>query len=302
MDLKKVTIVILPDGVRTVKQVRIPRFLLVFFIFSVLFVVAFLAWASLDYYKMKTQEPQRAELIRENRQQGVQLAAFASEIDKINRKMVKLNKFDNRLRVMVNLEPGDDNAQFIGVGGSDPTLTDPGFSVENAHQTLIRSMHQSLDNLDTEIPVQTKEKTELYNFLKSQKSMFACTPSIWPVNGWLTSKFGYRISPFTNEKEFHEGIDIAARIGSPVIAPADGVVAFAGKSNGYGNLLVINHGYGLQTRYGHLSKFLVKKGEEVKRGEKIALVGDTGRSTGPHLHYEVHVEGVPVNPLRYILN
>lgn len=302
MDLKKVTIVILPDGVRTVKQVRIPRFLLVFFIFSVLFVVAFLAWASLDYYKMKTQEPQRAELIRENRQQGVQLAAFASEIDKINRKMVKLNKFDNRLRVMVNLEPGDDNAQFIGVGGSDPTLTDPGFSVENAHQTLIRSMHQSLDNLDTEIPVQTKEKIELYNFLKSQKSMFACTPSIWPVNGWLTSKFGYRISPFTNEKEFHEGIDIAARIGSPVIAPADGVVAFAGKSNGYGNLLVINHGYGLQTRYGHLSKFLVKKGEEVKRGEKIALVGDTGRSTGPHLHYEVHVEGVPVNPLRYILN
>ncbi|NLA75376.1 MAG: M23 family metallopeptidase, partial [Deltaproteobacteria bacterium] len=161
---------------------------------------------------------------------------------------------------------------------------------------------QSLDNLDTEITVQTQEKSELYDFLDSRKSILACTPSIWPAKGWLSSKFGYRVSPFTNEKEFHSGLDIAAKNGSPIIAPADGVVSGIEKSYGYGNLLTVNHGYGLKTRYAHLSKILVKKGQAVKRGDIIANMGNTGRSTGPHLHYEVFLEGVPVDPSRYILN
>jgi murein DD-endopeptidase MepM/ murein hydrolase activator NlpD len=103
-------------------------------------------------------------------------------------------------------------------------------------------------------------------------------------------------------KEFHNGLDISARIGTPIIVPSDGVVASIGTSYGFGKLLTINHGYGYKTRYAHLSKFLVKKGEYVKRGQKIALMGNTGRSTGPHLHYEVHLKGVPVDPHQYILN
>jgi murein DD-endopeptidase MepM/ murein hydrolase activator NlpD len=299
---KKVTIVILPEGANTVKQIKFPR---IFFSFLLLFIFSltgFLGWAATDYYKIKSQVPQNIQLRKENQQQGAQLAALANQIDKINSKMVELKKFDNKLKVMVNLEPGDDNTPFLGVGGSDPNLMDTEYSVEKAHQKLARLMHQSLDNLETEISVQTQEKTELYDFLTKQKSMFACTPSIWPTKGWVTSKFGYRISPFTNEKEFHSGLDISARTGTPVIAPADGVVAAAGKTYGFGNLLTISHGYGLKTRYGHLSKILVKKGQAVKRGDTIALTGNTGRSTGPHLHYEVHVEGVPVDPTRYILN
>ena len=163
-------------------------------------------------------------------------------------------------------------------------------------------MHQSLDNLNTEISVQAQEKAELCKFLESQKSMFACTPSIWPTKGWVSSRFGYRISPFTNEKEFHSGLDISSRMGTPIISPSDGVVASIGKSYGYGNTIIINHGYGLKTKYAHLDKSLVKKGEAVKRGQQIALMGNSGRSTGPHLHYEVQLKGVPVNPLRYILN
>jgi murein DD-endopeptidase MepM/ murein hydrolase activator NlpD len=143
---------------------------------------------------------------------------------------------------------------------------------------------------------------ELYKFLEEKKSMFACTPSIWPVKGWVSSKFGYRISPFTNEREFHEGLDISVRTGTRIVAPADGVVSSIGKTYGFGTILTINHGYNLRTRYAHLSKVLVKKGQSVKRGEKIALVGSTGRSTGPHLHYEVVLSGVPVDPLNYILN
>ena len=302
MSLKKVTIVILPDGVNTVKQIKIPK---VFFSFILLFIftaTAFLGWASVDYYKLKSKVPQTTQILKENKQQKAQLAALANKIDKINTKMVELKEFDNKLKVIANLEPGDDNTPFLGIGGSDPSLMDAEYSVEKAHQKLVRLMHQSLDNLETEISIQTQEKTELYNFLESQKSMFACTPSIWPTKGWVSSKFGYRISPFTNEKEFHNGLDISAKTGSPVLAPADGVVSATGRTYGFGNLLTINHGYGLKTRYAHLSKILVKKGQAIKRGETIALVGNTGRSTGPHLHYEVHVEGVPVNPTRYILN
>jgi murein DD-endopeptidase MepM/ murein hydrolase activator NlpD len=122
------------------------------------------------------------------------------------------------------------------------------------------------------------------------------------VDGWKTSSFGYRRSPFTGRRELHKGLDIAAPNGSPIIAPADGVVTYSARKGLMGNMISIKHGYGLLTRYGHLSKMLKKKGEKVERGEIIALVGSTGRSTGPHLHYEVRLNGVPVNPEKYILN
>jgi len=300
--LKKVTIVILPDGVRTVRQLKIPKIFLRFFLLFCLMVTGVLAWTFTDYYQIKTKVPQRAQLLEENSKQRVQLASLANKIDKINSKMVELIEFDNKLKVMADLDPGEDNTQFLGVGGPDSTLADAEYSIEKAHKKLVRLMHQSLDNLDTAMSVQTQEKTELFAFLESQKSMLACTPYIWPVKGWVSDGFGYRKSPFTDKKEFHKGLDISARKGSPVIAPGDGVVSAAGKNYSFGNYITISHGYGFKTRYGHLSKILVKKGQAVKRSETIALVGNTGRSTGPHLHYEVHREGIQVNPRRYIVN
>jgi murein DD-endopeptidase MepM/ murein hydrolase activator NlpD len=138
--------------------------------------------------------------------------------------------------------------------------------------------------------------------LKEQKSLLASTPSIKPTEGWLSSGFGYRISPFTNQREFHKGLDIATRIGTPVIAPADGLIVFVGREGHLGKTVTINHGYNMVTRYGHLNNFKVKKGEHVKRTQIIGEVGNTGRCTGPHLHYEVQLNGIPVNPLQYILN
>ncbi len=125
---------------------------------------------------------------------------------------------------------------------------------------------------------------------------------MWPTRGWTSSRFGYRASPFTGKREFHKGIDISARMGSPVVATADGMVAFSGLDRGYGRTIVLKHGYGLKTRYAHLKRILVKKGQFVKRGEIIGLVGNSGRSTGSHLHYEVHLNGVPVNPMKYIID
>ena len=122
-----------------------------------------------------------------------------------------------------------------------------------------------------------------------------------PVRGWFTSKFGYRIDPFHGRPMMHNGIDIAAAHGTAVYAPADGVVSYVGFEQGYGKIISIDHGYGIVTRYGHNSKIFVQVGQKLKRRDVIAAVGTTGRSSGPHVHYEVRVHGVPVDPINYIL-
>lgn len=246
--------------------------------------------------------PDLSQLQKENEHQRKQYIYLAQRIDQVTQKMSELNEFDRKLKVMVNLETGEDNARFEGVGGSSPMARDPGFWVKKTRGDLNRTMHRALDNLDNEIDLGKKDKTELHAFLENQKVLLASTPSIWPAKGWMSSRFGYRLSPFTGKKEFHKGIDVATRMGAPIVAPSDGIVSAVIWDHGYGRVLVIKHGYGVETKYAHLKKALVKKGQYVKRGETIALVGNSGRTTGPHLHYEVHLNRMPVNPLRYILN
>jgi len=135
-----------------------------------------------------------------------------------------------------------------------------------------------------------------------RNQLAAATPSIWPTHGWLSSSMGNRADPFTGEKDFHPGLDISADKGDPVYATADGKVVNASAAGNYGNLVILDHGYGLETRYGHLSAFKVKQGQAVKRGDLIGLVGSTGRATGAHLHYEVRANGRILNPLQLLLN
>jgi murein DD-endopeptidase MepM/ murein hydrolase activator NlpD len=120
--------------------------------------------------------------------------------------------------------------------------------------------------------------------------------------GWVTSGFGFRTDPFTGLNQMHEGLDISNRVGTPVVATADGIVSDTGKDLIHGNMLVISHGFGMTSSYSHLSKITVRVGQKVKRGDKVAEVGNTGRTTGPHLHYEVKLNGIAANPMRYILN
>jgi murein DD-endopeptidase MepM/ murein hydrolase activator NlpD len=128
------------------------------------------------------------------------------------------------------------------------------------------------------------------------------TPSIWPVMGWVTSGFGFRTNPFTGLTQMHEGLDISNRLGTSIVAPANGIISDVGNDWVHGKMLVISHGFGMTTSYSHLSKVTVRVGEKVKRGDKIAEIGLTGRTTGPHVHYEVKLNGIPVNPMRHILN
>ena len=167
---------------------------------------------------------------------------------------------------------------------------------------MARRLHAFIDQLATDARLEELRQQEIISFIDQKQEILARTPSIWPTNGWLTSKFGYRRSPFTGQREFHKGLDISAPTGTPIYASAGGKVVKVERDHGYGKNIMVDHGNGVVTRYAHLSKYAVKKGEGVKRGQLIAYVGNTGRSTGPHLHYEVRVNGVPVNPLRYILD
>ncbi|MBU2497717.1 MAG: M23 family metallopeptidase [Proteobacteria bacterium] len=302
MGLKRITIVFLPDGTKSVKHLKVPRILFTFLILVFLSGALALGWIIKDYIAVKSEIPRLSSLEKENGFQKTQLVVLAQKIDQIGRKVVELKEFDKRLRIMVNLDQTEDNSQFLGVGGSDPKLLDPDATLDQNRRKLVPLMHKSLDNLGTEISLQKSEMADLLRFFEDQKSMLARTPSIWPTRGWISSGFGYRISPFTNEKEFHKGLDICNRMNAPIVAPADGVVSSSGWDYGYGKTIHIEHGYGVTTRYAHLDKILVKKGKVVKRGQVVAQVGNSGRTTGPHLHYEVHLNGVPVDPLRYILN
>ena len=299
---KKINIFLVPDGTGCVKQLRLPKATLFFIIPLLIICAAFLLWIIHDYIGIKAKTPQLAELQKENALQKEQIVFMARRIDQVNQEMNELRELDHKLKVMVNLETGEGDEQFQGVGGSDPALLDPKKSIAKVDRDLVRAMHRSLDNLNSDINSSKEDKAGLQEFLENQKMLLASTPSIWPAKGWLSSRFGYRKSPFTDKKEFHKGLDISTRKGSPIVVSADGTVSFTGRDRGYGRVVIIRHGYGLKTKYAHLKKSLVKKGQYVKRGETIGLVGNSGKTTGSHLHYEVHLNGVPVNPLRYVLN
>jgi murein DD-endopeptidase MepM/ murein hydrolase activator NlpD len=233
--------------------------------------------------------------------QSDQIASLNEQVGEFQQQIQRLKEFDVKLRIIANLENAEETDSFLGVGGISPSTREPWEETEAEAKDLQR-MKADLDRLSTEAEFREKSFQELYSFLEGKKRELACTPAIWPARGWLTSRFGYRIDPFTGLRQLHEGIDIANRLGSPIIAPADGVVARVYNNFGFGLMVEVNHGYGIVTRYGHLSKSYVKVGQRVNRGERIAAIGKTGRATGPHLHYEVRLNGVPLNPQNYILN
>ncbi len=162
-------------------------------------------------------------------------------------------------------------------------------------------LHKAFDSVLQHALTVEMDVQSLTTALLDQRDYLDSMPTLKPTNGWYTSGFGLRNSPFTGKPTMHEGLDLANHVGSPIVAPAAGIVTFSGTRPGYGNLVTLDHGYGIQTQFGHVSRMYVKVGEKVKRGQKIAAVGNTGRSTGPHAHYEVRVNGIPVDPYYYIL-
>ncbi len=233
--------------------------------------------------------------------QRKQVEKLTSDISDIRSRLVELNQFEEKIRVIANIEKQVDGELF-GVGGPIPEDLDAGAAIDEKHYGLLREMHEQVELLNQAAQIQHRGFDSLVDGLQDRQNLLASTPAIWPVKGWITSTFGRRKSPFTGLREFHKGLDIATRKGTPIIAPADGIVAAAGTRGFLGRMIAIDHGHGIVSRYGHMQKALKKRGDKVKRGDVIGLVGATGRTTGPHVHYEVHLNGVPVNPKKYILN
>ncbi|MEZ4744132.1 MAG: M23 family metallopeptidase [Bdellovibrionota bacterium] len=167
---------------------------------------------------------------------------------------------------------------------------------------IFRPVLTRLSQVGDESNRQALELKKLLSTLGQKKSLLSSIPSANPVNGWITSKFGKRISPFTGKSTMHRGLDVASNIGTAILAPANGVVIFSGRKAGFGNFIMIAHGYGIVTRYGHNAQNMVQVGQKIKRGEQIGTVGMSGRTTGPHLHYEIWVNGRPVDPKIHFRN
>jgi murein DD-endopeptidase MepM/ murein hydrolase activator NlpD len=204
---------------------------------------------------------------------------------------------------MANLAVTPSSVETVGLGGPDPLAAELTVSsIDTERKQQLAAMHRELQRLELGMTHEEGELKLLSTHLKEQQTLLNFTPSVWPVRGWISSHFGYRVSPFTGRRELHKGLDIVNRRGTPVVVTADGRVVFAGYKRGYGKMVIVDHGLDRVTKYGHLSEISVQSGDQVTRGQKLGLVGSTGRSTGPHLHYEVVVNGKAVDPVDYLLN
>lgn len=300
MGKERYTLLFLPQGSGKVRSITLPAFLVKYSLPLLLLLLLALVWMSYDYVRIKSGYQEIYALKKENVDQRVALQSLAGKISDLEDELIRLKTFGRKLRIMADLGDGKEGKEFLGIGGASER-EDLSLNTEDS-KALIKGLEKRISLIRDEIEEEKRSFDELHGYLLSQKTRLASIPSIRPAKGWIASSFGYRISPFTGRKHFHRGLDISNMSGTPVVAPGDGIVEKAGRDRLLGKYIVINHGYGIVTKYGHLSKILVKKGQRVKRGQEIGRMGNTGRSTGPHLHYEVVVKGHHVNPLRYILD
>jgi murein DD-endopeptidase MepM/ murein hydrolase activator NlpD len=290
-----------------------------------------------DYWRLRADNAELAELRVTAAEQREQIEIFKSTLDTVEGDISRVRELERKVRIIANL-PGAAAAGGEGVvelapepvggtAGEAPTQLPIGVPItpqadalpeggesgkgglEVPMEGLTTGGAQLLDQMDRHArslgdaaSTRVDSLDELVAQLEEKRTRLASMPSIWPAKGWLTSRYGYRISPFTGRRHLHAGIDIAARPGTMVIAPARGRVRFVGSKGPLGKAVILDHGYGVRTVYGHNSELHVKVGDEVVRGQQIASVGSTGRSTGPHLHYVVEVRGKSKDPLNYIFD
>jgi murein DD-endopeptidase MepM/ murein hydrolase activator NlpD len=289
-----------------------------------------------DYVRVRIDHSELGRLREVAREQQERIAGFESAVGDLDRKLAMVAEFERKVRVIANLPgsvaaggaevteegPAEVGAE-LGTGdalppdgqGGDDELGAPPFESRRAapagaargkaaapHGDRVGLLRREAERLGLVADARALSLAELVDQLEDKHQRLASSPAIWPARGWLTSRFGPRISPFTGERQFHAGLDISGAEGTEIVAPADGRVAFVGAKGPLGNTLMLDHGFGIRTQYGHTQRVLVKQGETVHRGQVIARVGNTGRSTGPHLHYVVEVGGKAVNPIDYIFD
>lgn len=316
--MRRFTIVIIPDDARGTKQVTVPRLTLrLFSIFGIL-LSAGVGYLTLDYLQLCQIRSSYNEIASENEGLKGEARILMQNLGEVKRVLKRVEDYTAKLgeitaskvsTVKKETGIGPLSAEEYAVHQASLERRQTSRSTANFlpaginfNQLTFKPVFASLAVIGSDAQKHAFDLQHLLSTLSQQKSLLAAIPSITPVNGWITSGYGSRISPFTGDQKAHLGLDIAAPVGTPILAPADGVVIFSGKKDGYGNFVMIAHGYGIVSRYGHSQQNMVQPGQRVRRGEQIATVGMTGRTTGPHLHYEVWIDGKSQNPRKFILS
>jgi murein DD-endopeptidase MepM/ murein hydrolase activator NlpD len=312
------TIMIVPEKTTQIRKILVPAWVvrLAAVAIAVIFVLVGVMVANYGY--VMSQVGENNELKTENRRLRQSVQVFKGKMSTLESAMERVKTFSTRLKVITGSEDRGgvaalmksipDSSANTGTPKEIPSevaAIEAELDPRDPEHLELQARYQELDLKITSL---TSESLELeqnlqdqYEHLVDQKAFLAALPTRKPAIGYYTSGFGTRRAPFGGKVKMHEGVDIANHPGTPIKSTADGVVTFANTKAGYGQTVIIDHGYGLQTWYAHTRKVLVKSGQKVRRGDTVALLGNTGRSTGPHCHYEVRVNGIPVDPLSYIL-
>ena len=239
-----------------------------------------------DYYKIKLEETDQkySEVSQE----------LLDRITQLENELKLIEEKDSELRTYATLAPLSDDVKAQGVGGSEVDI-----NLNTADNSSIMFLKEKVDSLAFAVNIQKDSFNTIFNKIKSNEKMYRHIPSISPVKGYIGSKYGYRTDPIDGKRRMHSGLDFPVNLNTDVVATGDGVVTKAQYDSGWGRYIKIDHGYGYETVYAHLWKINVKKGQKVKRGDKIGKSGNSGRAAGFHLHYEVHKNNKTVDPLNY---
>jgi murein DD-endopeptidase MepM/ murein hydrolase activator NlpD len=304
---KKYTILIIPDGTHRVKRFTMYGLMLPALFALLVSTIGLLGYFYIENKSLANSLPGYHTLRQQAQHQNFQIGELALQLEDFKEQMQEVRAFNSQVRELSSQDPRLakvlQTPAAIGLGGLEGGRQGTGGKLVNTVQERhIMSISRELDVLRAESENEMMLQQALVNFLQERRSVLQATPAGWPVKGFVTSGFGPRLSPWSNKHAHHAGLDISAPTGTKVIAPADGVVTFVNYDGAYGKSIMLSHGYGFTTRYAHLSGYNVSLGQEVRRGDVIGYVGSTGRSTGPHLHYEVRISGVPTNPRNYLLD
>jgi murein DD-endopeptidase MepM/ murein hydrolase activator NlpD len=281
---KRFSLIIMPESNRKVRRFQLHSGVVLSLLCAFLLFASCSAFFTYSYFNLNRDQSELQRLRVENNNQRQELQRLVLDLNDVRQEMSSLAETEARVRQLAELD-ADPKGVPIAIGGLP----------ESGDET-VDDVQSQINQLMVEIELRRQSQEDVRNLLNDQVSLSRATPKGWPTKGWITSYFGKRKSPFTGRRVMHEGLDIAANTGTPVIATADGIVSRAGYNPGYGKMVTIDHGYGYRTIFGHNSKVLVKSGQRIKRGDRIALVGNTGQSTGPHVHYELRMNGVPIDP------
>lgn len=300
MSKRRWTIVVVPQGSSATKIFELSQTALKLIGSLAIAIAAAILLLGYGMVRRSVDMARAERLEQENTDLAGDLDHMRGRVSTLSDSVASLEQRDIQVRLLANLDPIDPDVRAAGIGGPSRRAAPS----ETESELLNRSgqVRVNLEALIRRANLLSGSFREAADSLARHADRLAATPSIMPTSGWLSSAFSrMRSHPILHYARAHEGIDVTAPMGAPIEAPANGTVTQTGWEAGYGNVVVIDHGYGVVTKFAHASRILVRKGERVKRGDRIALVGNTGLSTGPHLHYEVHVNGRPVDPRRYLL-